>query len=49
MRNGDAEDRAYHDLTPDKLIEWAWQQLQELEQIDKDFAKEYGKVFVGRL
>jgi hypothetical protein len=49
MRNGDAEDRAYHDLTPDKLMEWAWAELQQLEQIDKDFAKEYGKVFVGRL
>lgn len=49
MRNGDAEDRAYHDLTPDKLMEWAWTELQQLEQVDKDFAKEYGKLFVGKL
>jgi hypothetical protein len=49
MRNGDAEDRAYHDLTPDKVLEWCWGQLQELEQADKDFAAEYGKLFVGKL
>jgi hypothetical protein len=49
MRNGDAEDRAYHDLTPDKLLEWAWGEVQRLEQVDKDFAAEYGKLFVGKL
>jgi hypothetical protein len=49
MRNGDAEDRAYHDLTPDKVLDWCWGQLEELEQADKEFAKEYGKLFVGRL
>jgi hypothetical protein len=48
-RNGDAEDRAYHDLTPDNMIDWLEGQLKELENVDKEFAKEYGKMFVGKL
>lgn len=49
LRNGDAEDRAYHDLTPEKIIDWLEGECKELEQVDKKFAQEYGKVFVGRL
>jgi hypothetical protein len=49
IRNGDAEDRAYHDLTPDKLLEWCFNELATLEQVDKDFAAEYGKLFAGKL
>jgi hypothetical protein len=49
LRNGDAEDRAYHDLTPEKIIDWLEARLQELEEIDKKFAKEFGKLFAGQL
>lgn len=49
LRNGDAEDRAYHDLTPEKIIDWLEARLQELEAVDQKFAKEFGKVFVGKL
>jgi hypothetical protein len=49
LRNGDAEDRAYHDLTPEKIIDWLEARLQELEEIDKKFAKEFGKLFAGKL
>jgi hypothetical protein len=49
LRNADAEDRAYHDLTPEKILEWCEGELGKLAQVDKDFAKEYGKVFAGKL
>jgi hypothetical protein len=49
LRNGDAEDRAYHDITPEKIIDWLESQLKELEGVDQKFAKEFGKLFVGKL
>lgn len=49
LRNLDAEDRAYHDITPEKLLEWCHVQLAHLEEIDKKFDREKGKLFVGKL
>ena len=49
LNNADAEDRAYHDITPEKVLEWCDGQLKELEEVDKKFAKERGKVFIGKL
>lgn len=45
----DAEDRAIHDITPDKILEWANVRLQEIEQTDKDYAHTKGKMFIGKL
>lgn len=49
LRNGDAEDRQYHNISPASIIEWAEQEMAKLEEIDKKFAHEKGKVFTGRL
>lgn len=49
IHNTDAEDRAYHDLTPEKLLKWAEDELKGLEQIDKNFARDVGKVYIGKL
>jgi hypothetical protein len=49
LANADEEDKAYEDVSEEKVLEWARNKLAELEQIDKDFAEEKGKVFVGRL
>jgi hypothetical protein len=49
LQNADAEDRAYHDISGEKIIAWADGELKKLEQVDKDFAAEYGKVFAGKL
>lgn len=49
LRNGDAEDRAYHALTEAAVIDWAAKQLGEIEESDKDWAKTKGAVFVGKL
>ena len=49
LENADAEDRAYHDITPEKILDWARDKLAELEQVDRDFGREKGRVFVGKL
>lgn len=49
LKNGDDEDKRYHDLSPEKICDWAREQLQEIEEFDKEFAQEQGKLFGGRL
>lgn len=49
LKNGDAEDKAYHDITPEKICEWAEAQLAEIEAKDKAWAKDKGKLFQGKL
>ena len=49
LRNADAEDRAYHDITPESILKFAEDKLEEILQHDKDFAKEWGKVYAGQL
>jgi hypothetical protein len=47
--NADAEDRAYHNLTPDELLKWCQDELAALEEGDKRWAKERGRLYVGKL
>jgi hypothetical protein len=49
LRNGDAEDRKYHDISPEAVCSWAEQQLANLEEGDKRWAQEKGRIFVGRV
>lgn len=49
LRNGDPEDRQYHNISPASILDWAEQELARLEEVDKKFAKEKGKVFIGKL
>lgn len=49
LRNGDAEDRAYHGISERGIIDWLEQQLAELEEKDKQWAKDKGRLFLGRL
>lgn len=49
LENGDAEDLEYHDLSPDKFIGWLRGELAKLEEVDKQFAREKGALYVGRL
>lgn len=48
LRNGDAEDRRYHGITEQKVIDWLEEQLVELEKADQEFAREKHRVFIGR-
>ncbi len=49
LANADEEDKQYEGVSEEKVLEWARTELAKLEEIDKEFAKEKGKVFVGRL
>lgn len=49
LQNADAEDLQYEDLSPDKVIDWAVKELAKLEEVDKTFANDKGKVFIGQL
>jgi hypothetical protein len=49
LQNGDDEDRKYHNVSEKSICEWAARELAKLEEADKKWAKEKGKVFVGRL
>jgi hypothetical protein len=49
LKNLDAEDRAYHSITPEHILDWASDELAALEEVDKRFARERGKLYVGKL
>lgn len=49
LRNGDAEDRHYHNLSAQTICDWLDGQLAELEELDKQHAKEKHAVYMGRL
>lgn len=49
LRNGDPEDLKEHNLTPELLIDWLEGELKKAEEMDKQFAKEKGRIFVGKL
>lgn len=49
LYNADAEDRKYHNITPKSILDWLREECARLEQVDKDFNKQYGKLFVGKL
>lgn len=49
LYNADAEDRAYHNITPKAILDWLREEMKHLEQIDIDFANDQGKVFLGQL
>lgn len=49
LANADEEDKAYEGVSEASVLEWARNELAKLEQVDKDFAKDKGKVYVGKL
>lgn len=49
LRNGDPEDRQHHDISEAKIIDWLEKRLAELEEVDREFAANKGKVFLGKL
>ena len=49
LRNGDAEDRAYHKLTPQGILDWLERELEQLEDVDKTYAREKHRVFLAKI
>lgn len=49
LNNADAEDRSYHDITPEKVLEWCTEKLDEMDALDQQFGREKGKLYIGKL
>jgi hypothetical protein len=49
LHNGDDEDRAHHNISEKSICDFATTRLAELEAIDKEFAKQKGAIFAGKL
>lgn len=49
LRNGDQEDRAYHDVSPESILAFCERRLAAIEEADKKWAKDKGAIFVGKL
>lgn len=49
LRNGDDEDRRHHNVSERQIIDWLEQELLTLEEGKKEWAREEGAVFVGKL
>lgn len=47
--NGDAEDKKYHDISPEKICAWIKNEIAQMEEFDKEFAKSQRKLFGGKL
>ena len=48
-KNGDAEDKRHHDISPEKICAWAENEIGRMEEFDKEFAKTQAKLFGGKL
>lgn len=49
LENADDEDKAYEGVSEQSVLDWARNELGQLEEVDKKFAKEKGKLVVGKL
>lgn len=49
LYKGDTQDRQYHNVSPKSVLDWLWSELQALEAKDKEWAREKGKLYVGKL
>ncbi|GAC1529985.1 MAG: hypothetical protein NVS3B1_22060 [Marmoricola sp.] len=48
-QNGDTEDKAYHECTPEGILKWTREQLEVLEEVDRKFALEKNKLVLGKI
>lgn len=46
--NGDAEDKSYEECSSEQICAWARAELAKLEEIDREFANEKGKLVLGK-
>lgn len=49
LDNADDEDKAYEGISEASILDYLRTECARLEQVDKDFAADKGKLFVGRL
>jgi hypothetical protein len=49
LYHGDDEDRKYHDVTPETVLDFLRSETDRLAEVDKIFNREKGKMFLGKL
>lgn len=49
LKNLDAEDRSYHGLTDEKMLDWVWEKVQEFHAKDQQWHQQKGKLYAGQL
>jgi hypothetical protein len=49
LDNLDAEDRAYHGITDQSVLQFCRDEIAALAAVDQEFAHEQGKLYVGKL
>jgi hypothetical protein len=49
LYHADAVDRAYHNVTPKSVLDWAKAEVERLQQKEKDWARDVGKLYAGKL
>lgn len=47
--SGDEEDKRYHNISASTIMRWLNTELHRLEEVDKEYAREKGKLFAGKL
>jgi len=46
---GDEEDMRYHNITKNTVLSWLWNECKRLEEVDKQYAQQQGRLFIGQL
>jgi hypothetical protein len=49
LYQGDKEDRAYQNVSPKSVLDWLKEECDRLTEVDKKFANEKAKLWVGKL
>jgi hypothetical protein len=49
LRQLDSEDLAEMRLTPESFLKWLWDEMEKLDEVDRKFAHEKGRLIVGRV
>jgi hypothetical protein len=49
LRNGDPEDKLHHNVSEANVIKWLEDRLAEAEEIDREYAANEGKLYLGKL
>lgn len=49
LYTADQEDRHYHNITPKTVLDWLYEECKRMEQLEKDYAHEKGRLYIGQL
>lgn len=49
LKNADEEDRRYHNISPETICDWLSDELGQLEELDKEYAKAKQALYLGKV